>query len=68
MILNLVDVAADLMVSIAESMVREVCRDDRSEGRPLLPAFSGPSFEVPVARTGGLDAKSAAVAVLGVMM
>lgn len=50
-------VATGLTISTTESRVRDVCRDDRSEGMPLVPT-SPPSLVVSVVKVAGAEAKS----------
>ena len=45
----------DFVISTVDSRVSDVCRDDRSEGMPVLPAFSGSSLEADV-EFGGAEA------------
>lgn len=47
-----------MTISTAESRVREVWRDDRSDGIPVCPALSGSSLEVSWTEPTGLEAKS----------
>lgn len=47
-----------LSMATVESIVREVCREDRSDGIWLLLSVPGSSREPSIPRAGGVEAKS----------
>lgn len=52
--------AVDLAISMAESRVRDVCQDDRSDGMPVFLALSGSNLEALVFEYVWAEAKAVA--------
>jgi hypothetical protein len=55
--------AVDLTISMAESRVRDVCQDDRSDGIPVFLVLSGPNLEALIVEFAWFESK----AVIGVL-